>query len=1401
MEFVMQLAKNEHILTGLNYLSLHNEPHDELTKMLETEQQMFAAILLLVERLHNCFGGQFVIPIIQSTFSHPISATQEQWRDFGVLLIHHAMWKELEGLANALHSQFPEISAYLRISLHIEKNESEIAQILLNTIDSASLHTSMWQNLCVRLALLSPQTTKEYLVNSMSNESIGLVLKARVALALNLSEQGSEFLRQFAALKNKPNAEALWLEGVFGIANIPREHVLQCWEKALAIRPRFAACLYSRGKALLHWGDVANGEADCTLALDIKPWAGQIALDLAQSKVKQKKHLSALNILDNTLIINENQPDVIAYTIDVLRFLGKVKEAEALANKAISRYHENAGIWLAYGTLLQSIGKKLQAMNAYRQIKKESVLHYVAVRNNLARLLLDEGDVDAAVMEWEEAIKIDKQNVEVAINLAYAYRQRGDNDEAESLFDWILETNRTNADALRGKSGCLRTRGNLVDALSFAESAKNQAPNDVRSYSSVAKVKVALLQIGEAISTLQAGLDKVEKPQPLIKELFSILMQKHEYQHALDLVSKAINQYPDEVEFVLLAADALNAQNRFEECLALLHKATTIDIQRGGWALVVHLRSRNRYTEALNEARQLLERLPDVLRHYGLVAEILYKMERHDEAIRVLERGVALDPERVSINKQLVGQLLAQENYVDALLAAQRFLNTRRSNPQFLLCIEVLKRSRQFDEAYLLSEDYLLAEPLSVTAYLTAALAAERVKKVDRAIAILQQGLVHYPVNVSLNRILIVVLLRNERFVDCENRIQLLLQSSIGKIADMIVVGVMALIEIGRHDDAKNILESARQTYKEHRGIYGALYTLYRRMGHHDVAEKLLAKTLDIFPEDNRNYQWLFDEHIKYHKLHAAKSVILRWETNMPGEWSPLFAKLVLAEKNRKTMEIIEIADYMLSKWPDEAVIYSKLASAFSEIWSLPRAIDFAKKAVEIRPNEVQFLRQLLSTLVKAGDFDSFDELFNRLEKQLGDKRYVFYASAFFFINCHPYYSKEQIFNYYKWFGQRGVTPNLPPSLEYKNSKDPNRVLRIGYISPDFREHAVAYFTEGWLKEHDRQQFELFAFAAFEPDQQDDVTIRFKSYFHHWIDISSFSEDELNLEVRKHEIDLLIDLAGHTQGSRLFAMARKPAPIQASSVIGAGQTTGFEQIDYLIADSLLIPKDFEKFCTEKVARVNWIGYPYIPSKKACDMTPLPFLKNHFITFASFARPIRLSKNLFSIWAKILNALPNAKLRLDHMPYAELEIQTMLIERYQSCGGNPQQLVFANTRPHWQAFADVDIVLDTFPTGSATTAVESLWMGVPVITLDSRPLMGRFTLVQVHALDLQETCVAANEDEYISKALMLAADIELLNNLRFELRERFIQSPMMNYKGHSVEVAKLYRQIWHDWCQR
>ena len=322
--------------------------------------------------------------------------------------------------------------------------------------------------------------------------------------------------------------------------------------------------------------------------------------------------------------------------------------------------------------------------------------------------------------------------------------------------------------------------------------------------------------------------------------------------------------------------------------------------------------------------------------------------------------------------------------------------------------------------------------------------------------------------------------------------------------------------------------------------------------------------------------------------------------------------------------------------------------------------------------------------------------------------------------------------------------------------RSPERRLRVGYVSPDFRQHAVALFAEPLLAAHDHSAVELHCYA--EVPAPDAVTERFRALADHWHSTVGLSDEELAEQIRRDRIDVLVDLAGHTAGNRLLAFARKPAPVQVAWLLGHGYTSGLSAMDAFLADAELAPPGSDGLFSERLVRLSRIPLAYAPPAEMPDVAPLPARANGFVTFGYFGRTVRLNDAVLAAWARILHAVPGSRLMLNSAPFGEPAGREQMAARFAALGIDPARLDLVYTSPQprtWAAYGEIDIALDPFPHNAGTTTIEALWQGVPVLTLAGRPTVGRFGAAILHAVGLDDW-VTDDVDAYVARAVTAAA---------------------------------------------
>ena len=364
--------------------------------------------------------------------------------------------------------------------------------------------------------------------------------------------------------------------------------------------------------------------------------------------------------------------------------------------------------------------------------------------------------------------------------------------------------------------------------------------------------------------------------------------------------------------------------------------------------------------------------------------------------------------------------------------------------------------------------------------------------------------------------------------------------------------------------------------------------------------------------------------------------------------------------------------------------------------------------------------------------------------------------------------------------------------------RTPGRRLRIGYVSPDFRQHAAAFFSEPLLAAHDRSQVELFCYA--EIGVADEITERFRALADHWRPTAGHSDAEVAAMVRADGIDVLIDLGGHTASNRLLVFARKPAPVQIEYILGHGTTSGMSAMDAFLADDALAPPGTDAVFSERLVRLPRIPLVYRPPAEMPDVAPLPAVANGFVTFGHFGRPERLNERVIAAWSRILHAVPGSRLVLNSRNFHEAAFRNLFVTRFGAHDIARERLDLICTAPQprtWAAYGMIDIALDPFPHNAGTTTIEALWQGVPVVTLAARPTVGRFGASILHAVGMDDW-IARDLDAYVARAVAAAADLHVLAQLRAELRPRFEASPLRDADGLARCVEAACRTLWDEW---
>lgn len=377
------------------------------------------------------------------------------------------------------------------------------------------------------------------------------------------------------------------------------------------------------------------------------------------------------------------------------------------------------------------------------------------------------------------------------------------------------------------------------------------------------------------------------------------------------------------------------------------------------------------------------------------------------------------------------------------------------------------------------------------------------------------------------------------------------------------------------------------------------------------------------------------------------------------------------------------------------------------------------------------------------------------------------------------------------WAELRGDAPLAEPPVR----DDCSRPLRIGYVSSDFNSHPVGYFLESVLRAHDRKAVTAFGYAN--NGRTDDVTESLRAAADGWRPIVGMDDTAVAELIRRDGIDILVDLSGHTGNNRLTLFTRRPAPVQASW-LGYFGTTGLPAMDWIIADRHVLPPEDEPFFTERVWRLPDSYLCFTPPAEDVAVGPLPALGGGPVTLGAFHNRAKITRPTVALWAQVLAALPQARLLLKSREFGDYGVRQALRDQFAAHGIAPNRLRMEGKTPradYFRSHNGIDLALSPTPFGGGTTTAESLWMGVPVVTLRGDRWAGRIGVSFLETLGLADRLVADSPADYVAKTAALVGDLDSLAALRGGLRERMRRSPLCDAPAFARSLEEAFRSMW------
>jgi predicted O-linked N-acetylglucosamine transferase (SPINDLY family) len=572
------------------------------------------------------------------------------------------------------------------------------------------------------------------------------------------------------------------------------------------------------------------------------------------------------------------------------------------------------------------------------------------------------------------------------------------------------------------------------------------------------------------------------------------------------------------------------------------------------------------------------------------------------------------------------------------------------------------------------------------------------------------------------------------------------------------------LVELFNQQKNDELEKSARALlvkFPKNGFIWKILGAVLQRLGRLDESLEAKKKSADLLPNDAEasynlgnalNTSGQYDE--------AEKSYRRALKIDAKCKKANYNLAIVLTKLERLT-EAQEHYRQEIAVNPTFAEAHSNLGNLLKNLGQLKEAEDCYRQALAVNPSYVDAYTNLLYTLAHNPDVP-------------------------------PEFAFQEALN----FGKVAMN-NVQPLVHSPANRDVHKKLRVGMLSGDFWNHAVAFFMEPLLACLDKNTFEWVAY--YNNTKNDMITQKIKNHFTVWNEIAGLSDIQVAQKIANDQIDIIIDLSGHTDKNRLMALAYKPAPIQASWV-GFPGTTGLPTMDYYLVDADWCPAGlFENYFVEKLVRIPSSGTFESPDKNV-PVVDTPALKNGHITFGSFNRSSKLTQCTLDLWCQTLNEVPSAKMVLGNI--SDEPLQKQLEQEFSRRGVDISRLTFYAKKsiPEYLALhGEVDFILDTFPYNGGTTSCFAIWMGVPVLTYAWSSLAGRQGVSVLSLANLQDQFTANTEAEFINLAKSWSENIEELQSLRYQLRDRMQHGPKCKPENVARGLEKGLTMMWERFC--
>jgi protein O-GlcNAc transferase len=701
-------------------------------------------------------------------------------------------------------------------------------------------------------------------------------------------------------------------------------------------------------------------------------------------------------------------------------------------------------------------------------------------------------------------------------------------------------------------------------------------------------------------------------------------------------------------------------------------------------------------------------------------------------------------------------------------------------------------QSGQFDAAIAALQRAIQLQPGFADAHYNLGIAFRSTRQFDRAVAAFNETVRLNPNNAAAFNNLGVVLCETGRFDEGVAAYRRVVQLQ-PAYADAHYNLGLAFARIGQTEQAIEALQRAIELRPQFADPYLHLGVAYRQSGALDKARGAFEQAVRLNPAS--------PAHKELAQLHAAAKnhaaalrafdAALRVQPNDAPTWIKRASTLV--ELGRYD-DAVASHQQAIALHPDDPEIHFTFGIMLQHLNEFDGAITAFQRAIALRPAFFGAFNDLGTALQSLGRLNDAAAAYRQAMELEPSVASTLHSNLIFLKLHDPNATPADIREELRQWQERHIASIelLPTGMI---DPDPERRLRIGYVSPDFRQHVVADNLLPLFGNHDHQRFEIFCYSTVA--KEDPMTARFRAMADGWRDIRSLNFIAAAELIAQDKIDILVDLTVHSGSNRLLIFARRPAPVQVTFA-GYPGSTGLRTIDYRLTDPYLDPPELDDaHYSETSYRLPHSFWCYQPYFNDVAVAPPPALQNGFVTFGFLGQFTKVNERTIELWMRVLKAVPTARLLM--LVPSVIARERLLAQMAEHVAPDRIHFVFRQLkRAYLETYHRIDVVLDPLPYNGHTTSLDALWMGVPVLTLAGQTVVGRAGVSQLTNLGLTEF-ITRTEEDFIARAASIAGDIPALAELRRTLRGRMEASPLMDARGFARDIEHAYRTMWKKWC--